>query len=59
MLFDVNVNVGVCRRFLGNLTQFLHSSQLHLLVYEAMFVDVRRRLRGWHPRRLGPPDYRV
>jgi hypothetical protein len=28
-------------------------------MYEPMFVDVRRRLRGWHTRRLGQPDYRM
>ncbi len=40
------VNVCISQRFRGDLTQFLHSSQLHLFVYEPLFVDVRRRLAG-------------
>ena len=31
------VNVAVCQRFRGDLTQFLHSSLLHLNSYVAMF----------------------
>jgi hypothetical protein len=49
------VTVDVCQRFWGDLTQFLHSSQLHLLVYEPVFVNVDRRMR----RRRVKPDYRV
>jgi hypothetical protein len=45
------VNDGICGWFRGDLTQFLHSSRLHLPVYEPMLVDVRRRVRG--PRTLG------
>jgi hypothetical protein len=41
-----------------HLTQFLHSSQLHLLVYEPMFVDVPTPP-GLAQRRLDQPDYRV
>jgi len=40
------VKVRISQRFRGDLTQFLHSFQLHLLVYEPVFVDVRRRLAG-------------
>jgi hypothetical protein len=40
------INVSVFRGIGPHLTQFLHSSELHLLVYERMFVDVRRRVRG-------------
>src|SRR5204863_9534525 len=36
------VNVGVCRRFRGHLTQFLHSSERHFFAYSGMFVGTCR-----------------
>jgi hypothetical protein len=36
------VNLSVCRRFRGHLTQFLHNSQFHLLVYVTMFLGTLR-----------------
>ena len=39
--------------FVGEFETTLHSSALHLPVYEPMFVDVRRRVRDWRTDRLG------
>ena len=36
------VNVGICRRFRGDLTQFLHSSERHFWAYSVMFVGTRQ-----------------
>ena len=51
----MNYNVSRCRtsfcirrRLRVPLTQFLHSSQVHLLVYAPMFVDVRGRSNTEH-----------
>src|SRR3954453_22676887 len=54
------VNVGVYRSFRGDLTQFLHSSQVHLVAYvpcSSMCIDAMERLdlgvgAGDHPERL-------
>jgi hypothetical protein len=43
MLLDVDTgNVGVRRRLQAHLTQFLHNSQRHLLVYVGMFFGTLR-----------------
>ena len=44
--------------FPAHVTQFLHSSQRHLLVYESVFVDVRR-LRHVLPDAIGARDMGV
>ena len=40
-----SVNLGISHRFRTHLTQFLHSSQLHLPLYVVVFVGTRRFLR--------------
>jgi hypothetical protein len=41
------VNVGVRRRFRPHLTQFLHSSQLHLLLYVTVFFGTLIETTCW------------
>jgi hypothetical protein len=36
------VNVGICRRFRGDLTQFLHSSERHLPAYTVVLLGTLR-----------------
>src|SRR5712691_10556751 len=47
------VNVGVCRRFRGHLTQFLHSSERHFFAYSGMFVGTYRHDRPGRSMRQG------
>ena len=43
-----SVDLGIPRRFRAHLTQFLHSSQLHLFQYVAMFLGTLRCVH-WDP----------
>src|SRR5438105_3361079 len=47
------VNVDVCRRFRGHLTQVLHSSERHFFAYSGMFVGTYRDDRPGRSMRLG------
>ena len=37
-----SINLGICRRFLGDLTQFLHNSEPHLFAYALMALGTCR-----------------